>query len=271
MKQSGFYRIGISAVIPFVVLCVLLVLCAGLSPAFAENGEGMPQISAGDTAWVLTSSALVLAMTAPGLVLFYGGMVRGKNVLGTMMHSFIALCLVSVVWVLWGYSLAFAPDIGGVMGGLDWVGLNEVGTDPYPDTAIPHLAFMVFQLMFAVITVALITGSFAERMKFSAFLCFVILWSTFIYSPLAHWVWGGGWLGDLEVLDFAGGTVVHISSGVAALTCALVLGRRTGYGKEHMAPHNLPLTVIGACLLWVGWFGFNATVMTANIDWTGSD
>ena len=258
MKQSGFYRIEMFAVIPFVVLCVLLVLCAGLSPAFAENGEGMPQISAGDTAWVLTSSALVLAMTAPGLVLFYGGMVRGKNVLGTMMHSFIALCLVSVVWVLWGYSLAFAPDIGGVMGGLDWVGLNDVGTDPYPDTAIPHLAFMVFQLMFAVITVALITGSFAERMKFSAFLCFVILWSTFIYSPLAHWVWGGGWLGDLEVLDFAGGTVVHISSGVAALTCALVLGRRTGYGKEHMAPHNLPLTVTGACLLWVGWFGFNA-------------
>ncbi len=258
MKQSGFYRIGISAVIPFVVLCVLLVLCAGLSPAFAQNDEGVPQISAGDTAWVLTSSALVLAMTAPGLVLFYGGMVRGKNVLGTMMHSFIALCLVSVVWVLWGYSLAFAPDIGGLVGGLDWVGLNEVGTDPYPDTAIPHLAFMVFQLMFAVITVALITGSFAERMKFSAFLCFVILWSTFIYSPLAHWVWGGGWLGDLEVLDFAGGTVVHISSGVAALTCALVLGRRTGYGKEHMAPHNLPLTVMGACLLWVGWFGFNA-------------
>ncbi|MFQ5991496.1 MAG: ammonium transporter [Nitrospiraceae bacterium] len=246
------YRIGV------VTLLAVGSLCAFAGLAFAQEANGMGEISAGDTAWVLTSSALVLAMTAPGLALFYGGMVRGKNVLATMMHSFIALCTVSVVWVLWGYSLAFAPDIGGIVGGLQWIGLEGVGTEPYPDTAIPHLAFMVFQLMFAVITVALITGSFAERMKFSGFLCFAILWSTFIYSPLAHWVWGGGWLGELGALDFAGGTVVHISSGVSALACALVLGRRHGYGKENMAPHNLPLTLVGACLLWVGWFGFNA-------------
>ena len=252
MRRLGWYRIGILTVIPVVLLF------AWASVVLAQEANGAPQISAGDTAWILTSSALVLAMTAPGLALFYGGMVRGKNVLGTMMHSFIALCIVSVVWVLWGYSLAFAPDIGGIVGGLQWFGLNGVGTDPYPGTAIPHLAFMVFQLMFAVITLALISGSFAERMKFSAFLIFAVLWSTLIYSPLAHWVWGGGWLGDLGILDFAGGTVVHISSGVSALACALVLGKRAGYGKEIMPPHNLPLSVIGACLLWVGWFGFNA-------------
>lgn len=252
MKSIAGYRLGIGTLLGF------LVLCLGTDVSWAEESDGTSQISAGDTAWVLTSSALVLAMTAPGLALFYGGMVRGKNVLGTMMHSFMALCIVSVIWVLWGYSLAFAPDIGGIVGGLQWLGLQGVGTDPFPGTAIPHLAFMVFQLMFAVITVALITGSFAERMKFSAFLLFVVLWSTFIYSPLAHWVWGGGWLGDVGTLDFAGGTVVHISSGVSALVCALVLGKRLGYGKEVMAPHNLPLTLIGACLLWVGWFGFNA-------------
>jgi Amt family ammonium transporter len=220
-----------------------------------------PKIDTGDTTWVLVSTALVLAMTAPGLALFYGGMVRSKNALGTIMQSFIVLCLISVQWVLWGYSLAFGPDKGHVIGGLEWVGLNGVGLDPNADYAatIPHQAFMAFQMMFAVITPALITGAFAERMKFSAFLIFTLVWATFIYDPLAHWVWAvGGWLRNFGALDFAGGTVVHISSGASALACALVLRPRLGYGKEHMAPHNLPMTVLGASLLWFGWFGFNA-------------
>ena len=229
----------------------------GLSTTFVFAEEAST-ISAGDTGWILVSSALVLAMTIPGLALFYGGMVRSKNILSTMMHSFIAVCTVSVVWVLWGYSLAFAPDIGGLVGNLQWVGLDGVGPEPQEGSTIPHLAFMVFQLMFAGITVALISGAVAERMKFSAFILFSVLWVTIIYAPLAHWVWGGGWLAGLGDLDFAGGTVVHISSGVAALVCALVLGKRHGYGSENMAPHNLPLTVVGASLLWVGWFGFNA-------------
>ena len=220
-----------------------------------------PKIDTGDTAWVLTSAALVLAMTAPGLALFYGGMVREKNAMGTIMQSFIVLCLISVQWVLWGYSLAFGPDNGHIIGGLEWLGLSGVGLEPNADYAatIPHQAFMIFQAMFAVITVALITGSFAERMKFSSFLVFALLWATFVYDPLAHWVWAvGGWIRNLGALDFAGGTVVHISSGMSALACAIVLGRRRGYGKEHMAPHNLPMTVLGASLLWFGWFGFNA-------------
>ncbi len=220
-----------------------------------------PKIDTGDTTWVLTSAALVLAMTAPGLALFYGGMVRERNALGTIMQSFIILCLISVQWVLWGYSLAFGPDKGHLIGGLEWLGLSGVGLEPNADYAatIPHQAFMIFQAMFAVITVALITGSFAERMKFSSFLVFSLLWATFIYDPLAHWVWAvGGWIRNLGALDFAGGTVVHISSGVSALACAIVLGKRRGYGKEHMAPHNLPMTVLGASLLWFGWFGFNA-------------
>ncbi len=233
-------------------------------PEKAPSGEAAPappKIDTGDTAWVLTSSALVLAMTAPGLVLFYGGMVRRKNALGTMMHSFIILCLISVQWVLWGYSLAFGPDIGHMIGGLDWLGLKGVGLEPNADYAgtIPHQAFMVFQLMFAVITPALIVGAFAERVRFSAFLVFTLLWATFVYDPLAHWVWGvGGWLRDLGALDFAGGTVVHISSGVSGLVCAIYIGRRLGYGREAMAPHNMPFTLIGASLLWFGWFGFNA-------------
>lgn len=222
-----------------------------------------PKLDTGDTAWVLISAALVLAMTAPGLALFYGGMVREKNALGTIMQSFIVLCLISVQWVLWGYSLAFGPDHGHIIGGLEWAGLTDVAMDKadpagYAPT-IPHQAFMIFQAMFAVITVALITGAIAERMKFSSFLVFALLWATFIYDPLAHWVWAvGGWIRNLGALDFAGGTVVHISSGVSALACALVLGKRRGYGKEHMAPHNLPMTVLGASLLWFGWFGFNA-------------
>jgi len=220
-----------------------------------------PKIDSGDTAWMLTSSALVLLMTAPGLALFYGGLVRRKNALGTIMHSFIILALITIQWVLWGYSLAFGPDKGGIIGGLDWIGLRGVGLEPNADygATIPHQAFMVYQMMFAVITPALITGAFAERMKFSSFLVFTLLWATFIYDPLAHWVWAvGGWMRNLGALDFAGGTVVHISSGVSALAAALIIGRRRGYPHEPMAPHNLTMTVTGASLLWFGWFGFNA-------------
>ncbi|MBK5282611.1 MAG: ammonium transporter [Nitrospiraceae bacterium] len=220
-----------------------------------------PKIDTGDTAWVLVSSALVLAMTAPGLFLFYGGMSRGKNALSTMMQSFVILCLISVQWVLWGYSLAFGPDIGGIIGSLEWFGLSGVGTAPNPDYAatIPHQAFMLFQMMFAVITPALITGAYAERVKFSSFCVFTLLWATFIYDPLCHWVWAvGGWVRNLGALDFAGGTVVHISSGIAGLACALVVKKRMGHGKEAMHPHNLPMTLMGASLLWFGWFGFNA-------------
>jgi len=215
-------------------------------------------INPGDTAFILTSSALVLFMT-PGLALFYGGMVRNKNVLGTIMHSFIIICLVSVIWVLWGYSLAFGPDVGSIIGNLDWIGLKGVGMKPseYAGT-IPHFAFMIFQAMFAIITPALITGAFAERMKFSALLVFILLWSTLVYSPLCHWVWGGGWIGKMGALDFAGGTVVHISSGVSALAAVLIIGRRKGYGREQFIPHNLPMTITGTAILWFGWFGFNA-------------
>jgi len=227
----------------------------------APAAPAPPKIDTGDTAWVLTSSALVLLMTAPGLALFYGGMVRQKNALGTLMHSFIIVALVSIQWVLWGYSLAFGPDKGGIIGGLEWIGLRGVGPTPNADYAatIPHQAFMLFQMMFAIITPALITGAFAERKRFSTFIIFVLAWATLVYDPLAHWVWGaGGWLRNLGALDFAGGTVVHISSGVSALAAALVIGKRKGYGHQPMPPHNLPMTVMGAALLWFGWFGFNA-------------
>jgi Amt family ammonium transporter len=215
-------------------------------------------ISAGDTAWLLASAALVMLMT-PALGFFYGGLVRRKNVLATIMHSFFILCLISVQWVLWGYTLAFGPDHGGIIGGLDWLALRGVGQDagPYAPT-VPHEAYMVFQMMFAVITPALITGAFAERKRFKAFVVFTLLWATFVYDPVAHWVWGGGWLGQLGALDFAGGTVVHITSGVSALVAALVLGRRVGYGREALEPHDATMTVLGASLLWFGWFGFNA-------------
>jgi len=220
-----------------------------------------PKIDKGDNAWMLTSSALVLMMTIPGLFLFYGGLVRSKNVLGTIMHSFILVGVVTVQWVLWGYSVAFGPDIGGIFGSLAWVGLNGVGIEPNADYAatIPHMTFMVYQMMFAIITPALITGAFAERAKFSTFLVFMILWTSIVYDPLAHWVWGvKGWIREMGALDFAGGTVVHISSGASALVAAIMFGRRIGYGQEAMPPHNLPFSVIGAGLLWVGWFGFNA-------------
>ena len=215
----------------------------------------------GDTAWVLMSTALVMLMT-PALGFFYGGLVRQKNVLATLMHSFGILAMISVVWVLWGYTLAFGPDAGGgFVGNLDWIGLTDVEQTPSDlyATTIPHLLFMMFQGMFAIITVALITGAFAERFRLKALVVFAIAWSTIVYSPIAHWVWSTeGWLFDLGSLDFAGGTVVHISSGVAALVAALVVGRRVGFKTEKMDPHNLTYTILGAGLLWFGWFGFNA-------------
>ena len=217
-------------------------------------------MNAADTAWILASSALVLIMT-PGVAFFYGGLVRRKNASATIMHSFMTIGLVGVVWVLWGYSLAFGPSLGGFVGDLSWIGLRDVSATaagPYSDT-IPHQAFMIFQAMFAIITPALIIGGFAERMKFSAFVIFIVLWVTIVYAPMAHWVWAKeGWLGELGALDFAGGTVVHINSGVAALAAALIVGRRRGYGEQPMIPHNVPLVVLGAGLLWFGWFGFNA-------------
>jgi Amt family ammonium transporter len=208
---------------------------------------------------MLVSTALVMLMT-PGLALFYGGMVRRKNVLGTVMQSFVALGVISIQWVLFGYSLAFGPDIGHVIGGLQWAGLRGVGLEPNPDYAatVPHQLFMIFQMMFAVITPALITGAFAERFKFKTYLVFIVLWSTFVYAPIAHWVWGtGGWIHNLGALDFAGGLVVHISSGVSALVAAMIIGKRRGHSGELMPPHNLTLTLLGAALLWFGWFGFN--------------
>ena len=216
-------------------------------------------INGADTAWMLASSALVLAMIVPGLALLYGGQVRSKNALATMMQTFIILCLVSLLWVLFGYSLAFGPDKGGIIGSLDWAGLSGVGADPNPHygATIPHLAFMLFQLLLAAFTPALITGAFAERIRFGPLLIVAGLWSVLIYCPLVHWVWGGGWLDRLGVLDFAGGLVVHISSGAAGLACAVVVGRRRGYRTDYMAPHNLPMALLGTGLLWVGWFGFN--------------
>ncbi len=244
----------------FLLLLLFLSLFV-VGVAFAEApASSPPKVDTGDTAWMLISTALVMLMT-PGLALFYGGMVRSKNVLGTIMQSFIALGVISIQWVLYGYSLAFGPDIGHVIGSLGWIGLRGVGLDPNPAYAatVPHQAFMIFQMMFAVITPALITGAFAERFKFKTYLVFLVLWATFVYDPLAHWVWGtGGWIKNLGALDFAGGLVVHISSGIAALVAALVVGKRKNYGDEPMPPHNLTLTLLGAALLWFGWFGFNA-------------
>ena len=219
----------------------------------------MDMINAGDTAWVLTSSALVLLMT-PGLAFFYGGMVRRKNILGILMQCFMLMCVISIQWVLFGYSLSFGKG-SAFVGGLDWFALKGVGFEPNADYAgtIPHQAFMVFQLMFAIITPALIIGSFAERMKFSAFLLFMILWATLVYDPVCHMVWAvGGFLRNMGALDFAGGTVVHINAGVAGLVTALFLGKRVGYDNKAMPIHNLPFVVLGAGLLWFGWFGFNA-------------
>ena len=218
-------------------------------------------MNAGDTTWVLVSTALVFLMT-PGVAFFYGGLARRKNILSLLMQCFFIICLVSLQWVLFGYSLSFGPDMGkGLIGSLEWVGLRGVGFDPNPDYAatIPHLSFMMFQAMFAIITPALMVGAFAERIKFSAFAVLVLLWTTLVYDPIAHWVWGvGGWLRDIGALDFAGGIVVHVSSGVSALVMAVLIGKRLGYEKQVFVPHNLPLTVLGGAMLWFGWFGFNA-------------
>ena len=225
-------------------------------------------VNSGDTSWVLTSTALVLLMTIPGLAFFYGGLVRRKNVLSILMQCFMLMCLISLQWVIFGYSLSFGPDVKGLIGNLSWAGLKNVSFDtPHWDVAtassyagtIPHQAFMIFQMMFAVITPALILGAFAERMKFAGFCVFSLLWATLVYDPVAHWVWGkGGLVGKMGALDFAGGTVVHINAGIAALAAALVLGKRVGYPQKMSPPHNLPFAVLGAGLLWFGWFGFNA-------------
>lgn len=258
------------------VLFALFVMPAGLAWAQAGSGQGAAQAPAqatpaapappaaakadtGDTAWLIVATALVMLMT-PGLAFFYGGMVGKKNVLGILMQCFTILCVISVQWVLYGYSLSFGPGKG-FWGGFEWVGLKGVGLTPYADYAatIPHQLFMVFQMMFAVITPALIIGAFAERMKFAAFLIFTILWATFVYDPVCHWVWGiGGWLREMGALDFAGGTVVHINAGIAAFMTAVFIGRRKGSSSHAILPHNLPFTILGTALLWFGWFGFNA-------------
>jgi len=256
-------REKVCLVLFLVVVATMAPIVAGAGDPVSAAGPAAPvasKIDSGDTAWVLVSTALVMLMT-PGLAMFYGGMVRRKNVLGTIMHSFIAIALVSVQWILIGYSLAFGPDIRGLIGNLDWAGLNTVGLTPNADYAptVPHLAFMMYQMMFAVITPALISGAFAERIKFSAYLIFALIWTTIVYDPVAHWVWGaGGWLRNLGTLDFAGGIVVHATSGFSALAAALYIGKRKGFLRESMPPHDLPLTVLGAGLLWFGWFGFNA-------------
>jgi Amt family ammonium transporter len=239
---------------------------AGAGPALADEATAAAPavataVNSGDTAWVLVSTALVMLMTIPGLALFYGGLVRRKNVLSILMQCFFLMCAISLQWVLFGYSLSFGPDIKGLIGNLDWAILKKVGLEPNADYAgtIPHQVFMVFQMMFAVITPGLIIGAFAERMKFAAFAVFMLLWSTIVYDPVCHWVWGvGGFLRKMGALDFAGGTVVHINAGIAALVAALMLGRRLGYPHKLSPPHNLPFAVMGASLLWFGWYGFNA-------------
>lgn len=244
---------------------IAAVLLISVIPALAEEAG---DINAGDTAWVLFSAALVMLMT-PAVGLFYGGMVRKKNVLSIIMQSFIILAIISIQWVLFGYSLAFGHDTGtGLIGNLEWFGLNGVGTAPNPDYAstIPASVFMIFQAMFAIITPALITGAFADRMKFSTMIVFTVLWTTLVYDPVAHWVWGiGGWIRTLGALDFAGGTVVHITAGISALATAIIIGKRIGYKTDDMAPHNVPMSIIGGVLLWFGWFGFNAgSALAAN-------
>ena len=236
-------------------LSVLLPCLFAAAPSVFASSPGT--IDPGDTAWVLISAALVFLMT-PGLGFFYGGMVRNKNVLATIMQSFFIVAMISVEWILIGYAMTFGTDIHGFIGSLDKIGLTGVGMAVLDNGTIPELAFVAFQCMFAVITPALITGAFAERMKFHAFVTFILIWALFIYNPMAHWVWGGGFLAKLGALDFAGGLVIHILSGVSGLTLCVLLGRRYGYGKSPMVPHNLPMTVLGAALLWFGWFGFNA-------------
>lgn len=242
----------------FALLTITLIAC--ISTARAGGGE----INAADNAWVMMSAALVLLMI-PGVGLFYGGMVRKKNAISTIILSFTIMGIISLQWILFGYTLAFGHDIGGLIGGLENLGLNGVGMEAKDGTTIPALTFMIFQAMFAVITVSLITGSYVERIKFSSFIVFSLAWATLVYDPVAHWVWGGGWAQQLGVLDFAGGIVVHITAGVSAMAVAIVIGARRGYGTDPMEPHNIPTTVIGAALLWFGWFGFNAgSALAAN-------
>lgn len=246
------------------LISLIAAVAVLFQPSMLLAQDAATSIDSGNTAWLLISTAMVMLMT-PGLALFYGGMVRRKNLLNTLMLSFICLCLISVQWVLWGYTLAFGPDKGGIVGGLDFLGLNGVGLEPAPGSTIPHQLFMMFQGMFAIITPALITGAFIERIKFSTLIVFTLLWATFVYDPLAHWVWGGGWLMKLGAMDFAGGAVVHISCGASALVAAIVVGKRRGYPHEPMPPNNLPMTVLGLGLLWFGWFGFNAgSALAAN-------
>lgn len=235
------------------ILLVPAALLLSVLPAFAEEAV----LDTGDTAWIIVATALVMMMTPAGLALFYGGMSRSKNLLNTYAMTFAAYCLASLVWVCWGYTLAFGPDKGGIIGGLDHLFLNGIGIDTLSGT-IPASVFVLFQLTFAGITVALVLGSVVDRMKFSAWIVFCLLWLTFVYSPVAHWVWGGGWMADMGALDFAGGNVVHINAGIAGLVLALMLGKREGYGKVAMFPSSVSLTALGAALLWFGWFGFNA-------------
>ena len=249
-----------------ILLCsglgLLMALLIGISDAGAQSAP--LKADSGDTAWVLVSSAFVLAMLMPGLALFYGGLVRTKNVLATIMQSIMILSVVSVLWVLFGYSLAFGPDKGGVIGGLDWVGLSGVGAEPHPiyGPTIPHQAFVLFQMMFAAIAPALITGAFAERKRFTSVVLFAGIWSLVVYVPLVHWIWGGGWLAKLGALDFAGGAVIHISSGASALVCAIMLGKRRGYGTDYMAPHNLPMSCSGQAF-----YGSGGLVSAAAARW----
>ena len=223
------------------------------SSAWAEEAS----INSGDTAWIIVATALVMMMTPAGLALFYGGMSRTKNLLNTFAMTFVSYCIGSIIWVMWGYTLSFGPDIGGVIGGLDHLFMNGITVNSVSGT-IPTLLFALFQMTFAGITVALVLGSIVDRMKFSAWIIFAMLWVTFVYCPIAHWAWGGGWMGNMGALDFAGGNVVHINAGVAGLILSLVLGKRLGYGKEAMFPSSVTLTALGAALLWFGWFGFNA-------------
>jgi Amt family ammonium transporter len=245
-------------------VCLLLLLAMLMGTASAAASSDAGDINAADNAWVLISAALVLIMI-PGVGLFYGGMVRKKNAISTIIFSFAIMGIISLQWILYGYTLAFGRDVSGVIGGLDYLGLMGVGMDVREGLTIPGLTFMIFQAMFAIITVSLITGSYVERIKFSSFLVFSLAWATLVYDPIAHWVWGGGWLGQMGVLDFAGGLVVHISAGVSALAVAMVIGARKGFGTDPMEPHNIPTTVMGAALLWFGWFGFNAgSALAAN-------
>jgi Amt family ammonium transporter len=246
------------------IAAAVLTALAPLSPAWAAEG-----LNSGDTAWMIVSTALVMMMTPAGLALFYGGMSRYKNLLNTLAMTFVAYCLASIVWVAWGYSLAFGPDAAGLIGGLTHAFMAGVDTASLQGT-IPTNVFALFQMTFACITVALVLGSVVDRMKFSAWIVFTVLWVTFVYAPIAHWVWGGGWMARMGALDFAGGTVVHVNAGVAGLVLALVLGKRVGYGKEAMFPSSIALTALGAALLWFGWFGFNAGSQLAADGLAGS-